>query len=142
MKEWHNTVCLDFDGVIAKFGTEDAGEPVDGVFDGMIALLDAGWYIEIYSGRSKTEEGRHTIINWLFDNARLQKCQRFIGALGQSDIYWESKISLGCISFPANKPVAKIYVDDRGLRFTDWKSLTPDVLETFRAWWQHPESTK
>ena len=60
MKEWHNTVCLDFDGVIAKFGTEDAGEPVDGVNDlasiasdsmqgGMLKSIRAG--LQLAEGR-------------------------------------------------------------------------------------------
>ena len=125
-KTWANTVCLDFDGVIAKFGTEDAGEPVEGVFDGLLALVDAGWWIEIYSGRCATDEGRKDIEKWLLGHGAWFFCQ-----------LKDKKIVVA-----KDKPTAKIYVDDRGMVFKSWQDITPDTLERFRAWWQHPASTE
>ncbi|MYE89060.1 hypothetical protein F4X33_08715 [Candidatus Poribacteria bacterium] len=52
-KQWSNTVCLDFDGVISEFGNEREGQLVEGVLDGITRLIEVGWYIEVFSGRSE-----------------------------------------------------------------------------------------
>ena len=139
-KEWYNTVCLDFDGVIAKFGTVDAGEVVPGAIAGLYRLLDAGWYVEIYSGRSATSQGIQVMKDWMeeADNQYrvddLDYSELQLNDLGE---YYRQ----GRLMFAENKPVAKIYVDDRGLKFEGWDTLTPEVLEAFRAWWQHSAAT-
>ena len=125
-KEWSNTICLDFDGVIAEYGNEKQGHPVFGAITGMDNLIKAGWWIDVYSGRSVTPEGIESLRDWFRENALPLK----------------TACDNGTISFPDHKPTAKIYVDDRGWHFTGWSSLTPEACEAFRAWWQHPDSTE
>ena len=125
MKEWHNTVCLDFDGVIGVFPHTEPESPVEGAIEGIQRLLDAGWYIEIYSGGSKHPK-------------RYDEMRRLLNFWGNG-IVDDNPIQ---ISFPKGKPTAKIYVDDRGMKFENWETLTPEALEAFRAWWQHPSSDK
>ena len=40
-KVWHNTVCLDFDGVIGTYPWDDDNpqQPVDGAMTGLYALI-------------------------------------------------------------------------------------------------------
>ena len=125
-KDWHNTICLDYDGVICEFANPREGQPVEGAEKGIKKLINAGWYVEVYSGRSATAGGIRGMMDW-FDKH-------------MPSLYIEKKI--GLLSFASNKPVAKIYVDDRGWHFTDWKELTPDNCQNFRTWWQHPDSTE
>lgn len=125
-KTWHNTVCLDFDGVIAEFGNEKAGQPVPGMRSGIKRLLDAGWYIEVYSGRSNTRQGRAQMKRW------------FLVFCPHLTIHIEKKL----IHFASSKPTAKVYIDDRAMKMDKWEDVTPERLEQFRAWWQHPDSTK
>lgn len=125
-KGWSNTICLDFDGVICEFGNEREGQPVEGLTMGLHRLIKAGWHIEVYSGRSKTAGGIRDMQEWFSTHV--------------PSVALDCKV--GRISFASCKPTAKIYVDDRGFHFTGWDSLTPEVCESFRAWWQHPDSTE
>ena len=126
MKDWHNTVCLDFDGVISQFGG-DSIAPVEGMVEGVKGLIGAGWYIDIYSGRSRTLSGITYMREWF--HAYAPALEEYFGHEGK-------------IQFPRSKPIAKVYIDDRGLKFESWADITPEVLENFRTWWQHPASTK
>ena len=126
-KTWHNTIAIDFDGVISQFGTESEGIPVEGAFDGMTDLMDAGWYIEIHSGKCNTPDGIAHMMSWFRQNAP--------GNILRA-------ISSKRINVPEGKPTAKIYLDDRGFTFRSWKEITPEAMESFRTWWQHPASTK
>ena len=123
-KRWSNTVCIDFDGVISEFGNDRAGQLVEGVLDGLTRLIEAGWYIEVFSGRSATIAGRRFM--WEYFKVRLPELT--------------SHIVSNRINFPSDKPIAKAYIDDRGITFTGWADITPELLESFRAWWQHPAS--
>ena len=125
LKDWHNTMCVDFDGVVAEFGNEREGQLVEGVVDGLARLIVAGWYIDVFSGRSATIPGRRYLLEYF--KVRLSALERYIES--------------GQITFPDNKPVAKIYLDDRGMTFRDWDSITPEICAGFRTWWQHPDST-
>ena len=135
-KTWHNTVCLDFDGVIGTFPWDDKNPqvPVEGAMEGLYRLIHAGWYIEIYSGGSKypdrLAEMQMLINTW----SREYLIETEQGELGILDEYPDA------INFPIGKPTAKVYVDDRGMGFIHWTYITPDRLNDFRAWWQHPDS--
>ena len=120
LKDWHNTICVDFDGVIAEFGNEREGDLVEGVVDGLARLIVAGWYIDVFSGRSATIPGRRYLREYF---------KVYLSAL-------ERYIESGRIIFPDNKPVAKIYLDDRGMTFRGWNTITPELCDGFRAWWQ------
>ncbi len=122
-KEWHNTLCSD---LIAEFGNERAIRPVEGVAEGIQRLIDAGWYIDIYSGRSKTLDGRDFMRGYF---------KAYLPSL-------EEHFVSDRIALPEHKPTAKIYVDDRGFKFNGWHELTPQTCDDYRAWWQHPASTQ
>ena len=124
-KDWSNTLCLDFDGVICEFETERQGMPIEGAIDGMLNLIDAGWYIEIFSGRCATVNGRQGIQGWIKTHLPSQLYKHFIS---------------GYLIIAEHKPVAKLYIDDRGWHFANWSELTPQACKQFRAWWQHPAS--
>ena len=125
-KSWHNTCCLDFDGVISKFGVPDADEPVEGALSGIELLISSGWFIEIYSGRSRDPSGIESLRSWVESN---------FPSLSYA-------VESGSIIFAEQKPNAKVYIDDRAIKFEGWDKITPDVLESYRAYWQHPESTE
>ena len=124
LKEWHNTICTDWDGVWEIYPHSDPynPQPVPDVHDGIQRLLDAGWFVEIYSGGSKHPE-------------RLAQMKRnLLDWFGQA--FWDAYVETGQINFATGKPTAKIYLDDRGMTFHGWNRVTPEVLEGFRAWWQ------
>ena len=135
-KEWHNSACIDFDGVIFEYATPREGQPVKGAIEGLYRLVDAGWYIDVYSGRSATPEGIESMIQQI---ARADNEYRRNEGIGIEVL---GLLQTGQVRFPSVKPTAKVYVDDRGWRFTDWSVVTPDNLEALRTWWQHPDSTK
>ena len=136
---WHNTVCLDFDGVIGVFPHPKPEIPIDGAMEGIHNLLSYGWFLEIYSGGSKDPERLQQMKDLLEVWSRKWDSDRRTypeeKSLSFSDRFPDR------INFSTGKPTAKIYVDDRGLTFTGWDTLTPEVLENFRAWWQAPNST-
>ena len=138
-KAWHNTLSLDFDGCLYDYAQSfEAGidkydvPPVYRALKGILRLVAGGWYIEIFSGRSATLEGRQWMESWLRDKAR---------RTGKLDIV--EAIRAGKITFASDKPVAKVYLDDRGMRFDgDWEKITPEALDSYRAWWQAPGSVQ
>ena len=130
MKDWHNTICLDVDGVICELANSRECQPVEGAIDGILRLINAGWYIEIYSDRCATVDGRLWICRWIERHS-------FGTDLYSMFVYHQDKIIV-----VKTKPTAKIYVDDRGWHFNGWDELTPEACEAFRAWWQPPDSTR
>ena len=128
MKSWYNTVCLDWDGVCEVFPRDNlAPAPIPGFQEGIQRLLDAEWYIEIYSGGSSSRR-------------RLKEMQQNLRTwMGEE--FWDRYVRTDRIVWATSKPTAKVYVDDRGMKFTSWEYITPETLKGFRAWWQHPGST-
>ena len=97
------TICLDFDGVVNDYqGWRDEGfdvildEPKAGAREGIAALRALGYRVVIHSARSGFEGGIKCIDEWL------------------------NKHDIKVDSVEEHKPVALLYVDDRGLYFTDW----------------------
>lgn len=105
------TVCLDFDGVIHAgpwAGRPDviAGELVHGALEA-IERLRRSCNVVVNSARSATPEGRAAIHRWLAQHGlRLE-------------------VTVG-------KPVADVYVDDKGIRFEAWPDSLRGIARALR----------
>lgn len=136
--EWHRIIAVDWDGVVGKFVLDPDEEqtPVDGAIPGIIRLIEHGFYIEIFSGRSRSKEGvnhmRTTLKDWIYNHV-LQEDEGGRHDERYANIVSKINYSVGI------KPTAKIYIDDRGFHFANWEEITPEFIESFRAWWQPEE---
>ena len=113
------TIAIDFDGVVHKYskGWSDGSlydEPVDGAFDALKTLMRWGFAVYIHSTR-KPEDMQ----NW-FAEHNFGTATQII----QDEVFWEAANILGLSN---RKLPAIVYIDDRGLRFTNWK----DILNYF-----------
>ena len=134
---WHQIVAVDWDGVVGVFPKpEDGDRPVEGAMEGLYALFESGWHIEFYSCGCNNPKRKQRMMDLLMDWSRDYLTENQISLNSFFGIYPDQ------INFPTKKPGAKIYVDDRGFQFKGWDTFLPDTLEGFRAWWQHPSSTK
>ena len=104
------TLAIDFDGVIHRYsqGWQD-GKVYDGPMPGAIKALwelyMRGYDIVVHTCRTNTDEVRAKIEGWF------------------REVYGEM------LPFRVTnvKPPAIAYIDDRGVRFTDWQ----DILDMF-----------
>lgn len=112
-----NTVMFDFDGVINSYTSgyiEDRipDKPVPGMLELFQALSQNGWKIVVFTTRALTLRGRDLVESYLSDYGFMPYV---------SDI-------------TAVKQPARVYVDDRAIRFSgDTTSLLRDIL-TFKSY--------
>lgn len=105
------TVAIDFDGVIHKYseGWKDGeiyDEPVEGSFEAIHELYVRGYSVAIFSTR-EPEDMREWFGKW--------HRKKF------------PKREIVSPNFTKEKPPAIAYIDDRGIRFTNWT----DILNYF-----------
>jgi hypothetical protein len=105
------TVCLDFDGVVARYngwrGEFTLGVPLPGAREFIVRLLELNYQVVIHTTRKS-----RVVQQWLHE-------QDFPS---QVEVMQE-------------KPPALVYIDDRGFRFTgDWEAAFQSV--TMAPWWQ------
>lgn len=97
-------ICLDFDGVIHKYSEgfkhEIYDEPVEGSFKAIRELIDRGFKV---------------IVQTAFPH--IEQLKPWFTKYGLEDKYLDKIEILG------GKPPAMLYVDDRGVRFTNWKDI-------------------
>lgn len=98
-KESKMDIAVDFDGVIRSW---DTGRPIEGAKNGINLLREQGYKVIIHSCNNPT-----FVESWLNDYDI-----RF-------DTIWNK----------VGKPIASIYLDDRGLRFTAWDKAIADIKE-------------
>lgn len=104
-KETDTQIAIDFDGTIAVDKPfPDVGEPMPGVKEALSKMKDLGYTILIYTCRSKTEEGIELVREYL----------------DKYEIPYDS-------IFEGEKPFARFYIDDRAIKFTDWKDVLNQV---------------
>lgn len=130
-------VCLDFDGVLhlRRYWKEAIdGPPVPGAIE---ALIDyqRSLTVAVYSYRSATSDGRRAMINFLYQNG-----------INFDTLQWDDALeavagsALGTdlqpIRFPATKPSAGVFIDDRS--YPQWNGIFPTVqqLQGFDPWWK------
>ena len=111
VEKFKKTVALDFDGVIYSYESgwqdEEYYLPDPPVQNARWAInrLRESHRVVIHSTRCKTEKGRKTIEEWL------------------------KKHDIVVDEISEHKPIAYVYVDDRGLKFDgDWIRIVPDII--------------
>ena len=107
------TICIDFDGVIHAYsqGFQDGhiyDSPVQGVRGAMIKLMNKGFRLIIFTTR----------LNPIFNekNEGVRDARRDIEE-------WLSFHNIPYDELTNNKPPAIAYIDDRAIRFTNWKDM-------------------
>jgi hypothetical protein len=112
-------LSLDFDGVCHSYTSGWQGAdvisdpPVDGLFEFLNEAVEE-FDIHIFSTRSQQEGGIDAMIDWLSEHDDDSGVIEFL-------------------SFPTEKPPAKVGLDDRVLTFTgDWPDI--DDLVDFKPW--------
>jgi histidinol phosphatase-like enzyme len=103
-------ICLDFDGVLHNPSDRvqgyKMGQPVAGALDAVRALVAAGHSIVIHTARVQQDGDTEHVWKWL----RYFGFERYIDAIQRT------------------KPLADVYVDDKGLHFDNWISALPHLL--------------
>ena len=125
-------ICLDFDGVIHSYTSgwqKDAtvipDPPVEGAIDAIYQYLADGFSIAIYSARSNQDGGINAMRRWLRDHdTRVRETPRDQEAMPLDYL----------VKFPKSKPAAKIYIDDRGLRFEGVFPDSETIRKLFTTW--------
>jgi hypothetical protein len=111
----NKTLAIDFDGVICQFekGWNNGlieERPVEGANIALEKFVTAGFTVIIFTTRynpelnnDKAEEQKKAVNKWLLDNG-FEKGKQYHEITGY-------------------KPKAMAYIDDRGIRFTNWQDM-------------------
>lgn len=110
-------IAFDFDGVLHTYKHWKAvdvidGEQVVGMKELFQALTSYGYGIKIYTCRALEEKGRQAVEDWLKAHDMLDYVEEIT----------------------AEKPIAKVYVDDRAIRFDGNVSKLFNEIITFKSW--------
>jgi adenylylsulfate kinase len=122
------TLAVDFDGVIASYdvwkGKGNFGEPIDGVHKYIQKLRNLGWRIVIHTTRLET----HQVKEYL-DRHGIQY-----------DYINHNPENIEQQAHPC-KPLATVYLDDRGLTFNgDWERAFNNIID-FEVWYRKEMGT-
>lgn len=123
-------LCVDFDGVIHSYTSPWTAphEIHDDAVPGAIAWLWKAvdeFHVHIYSSRSKSEEARHAMVEWMFKQAEKEWP-------GDED---KPSILIASLTFSCEKPAAFLTIDDRALCFNgDWSTIDIEQLRNFKPW--------
>lgn len=109
------TICVDFDGVIHRYGRgwQDGSIydiPIKGAKEALRKMVSEGYRIVIFTTRLNPQVNENVnlekgkIIKWLSENG-------FVKDKHYHDL-------------TAVKPVAGAYIDDRAIRFTNWRDIS------------------
>lgn len=114
------TVSIDFDGVINSYKSgfiaidKLPDPPVDGALEFIQSLINGGYRVAIFSTRNALAEGRLAIMKYMRQHGL------------PNNVVDE-------LEFPSEKPIAKLYIDDRGFHFTG-VFPTLEEIENFVPW--------
>ena len=139
-KQATKTIAVDFDGVIHWYtrgwqGGDIYDDPVPGAIRGLMKLMNAGFEVVIFTTRLNKDdfpdnENQHALIQeWLLEQAK----KVFDPPNGSWPVHPGTRLQWTAVNFvtmmrlTAVKPPAIAYIDDRGIRFTNW----PDMLKYF-----------
>jgi len=130
-------LCVDFDGVIHSYSSPwvDAATIPDPPVPGALLWLwkATEWFdVQIYSSRSKTEEGRAAMRGWMKYHS-LDEFSADHPMTGADSVY--------PIGFASEKPAAFLTIDDRAICFEgDFSDLgeSPADLLDFKPWNKRP----
>ena len=110
--EGGKTLAIDFDATIASYEPDQypaIGTPLPGAIEALKTLKDEGYQIVILSSRALHPEGKTAILDWL-------------DQYGAPDVI-----------VTGEKVPAELYVDDRGVHFTDWSEALKQIRERTRV---------
>lgn len=107
------TIAVDFDGVIVDFAFPKIGKLKKGAKEALTLLKKMGAFIIIHSARTDMT---------FTPNISKIPLQEMISFLQQNNIPYDIIWQL------PGKPVADIYIDDKGLRFTNWAETLKTIL--------------
>lgn len=112
-------LVIDLDGTICpikeKHGKYEDLVPFPGAVERMNDLKENGFYIIISTARNMETQG-----------ANVGKVLRNIGKI---TLDWLDKYKIPYDEIYFGKPNAQVYIDDRALRFSDWKKINADTLK-------------
>ena len=111
-------ICIDVDGTICitKAAHESYADapPMPGAIDAIKKLKDAGHYIIIATARGmKTSESN---------------LGRIVANQSVILIDWLNKYEIPYDEIWFSKPLADFYIDDKAVKFTDWKNTINQLL--------------
>ena len=117
-KRHQPTICVDMDGVIASrdnLNRTKIGEPLEGSDVFLEELHNLGWKIIIFSCRPK---------------------KMLEGYLAKYDLYYDEINENSSLEYRSPKPVADVYLDDRGITFEgDYEETLKRIID-FTPWWE------
>ena len=140
-KEVRYTIAVDFDAVIHSYESRwvNAHTIPDFPVPGAIAwLADMAQHFDIVinSTRCKTWRGRRAMRAWLVEHFRDYLWPKATGhswEAADKDNIRAAKKLVGGFRFD-KKPIALIYIDDRGYRFTGANFPTAEQIHRARPW--------
>lgn len=104
------TIAVDFDGVIHQYdGWKDGtiyGTVMPGCVETLQRLKDAGWNIIVHSSRACDK-----VVDNVLCRGQLQEMYEWLN---------KHKVPYQSIWANTGKPLADLYLDDRGVRFCGW----------------------
>ncbi|MHA1145517.1 MAG: hypothetical protein ACTSRW_12315 [Candidatus Helarchaeota archaeon] len=114
-REKVRTIAVDFDGVIHEYhgwqGENVLNNPMPGAREYMQKLRDDGWVIIVYTCRSNISIVREYLIKHDIPFDFINENPYQPGGIGDKKIF------------------AHIYLDDRGLRFENWRDAYEKIRE-------------
>lgn len=116
-KENRKRLLVDFDGVIHKYskGWHDGtcyDKPMKNAFEKLQILHDQGFEIYIYSTRCATPEGIKEMQDWFRHHS--------VNSTWEN---WRTWNFIENLKYTYEKLPALAYIDDRGIRFTNWEDI-------------------
>jgi hypothetical protein len=120
MATFKRTVCLDFDGVCNLYtgwkGEDELFAPRNGLMEFILAMQGQGRRVAVFSTRPAEK-----LEAW------------FLQHFGDPAT---ALIALGDLFFPAKKPPADVYIDDRAILFTGSFDGLDEKAVIFKAHWE------
>lgn len=110
-------LLIDFDGVIHKYskGYFDGtcyDEPMEKSFEKLQILYDQGFELYVFSARCESEEGVEAIKRWFSFHSVESTFEN-----------WRTWVFIEKLKYTNKKLPALAYIDDRGIRFTNWEDI-------------------
>jgi len=116
------TIAIDVDGVLADYskgwqGAHKIGNPLPGAKEFLQRLREAGWKIILFTTR-----GSRFVADWCKEHGL---------------IYDEINDNSSLRGENPGKPIATVYLDDRGITFTGNFDRAFDKIMNFKVWYEY-----